>query len=203
MIIHQIFFKVGDKTFDDYPCYVVGMSKWKQLCEEQGWEHKLHTKPDTSIMTEEEINIMEEGDKRYPFFRIDYYRYILLSHYGGMYVDLDVEPTDDFKLIMNDELIVVSGNRENRGDIGPTQINCVGNDVMKLPHDLALELKEYTHIQFYEKCNIEVYKTWRKRFLLRTVGPSMMTKFCKSKKICITDFDKYFKDHATMSWENF
>ena len=36
MIIHQIFFKVGDKTFDDYPCYVVGMSKWKQLCEEQG-----------------------------------------------------------------------------------------------------------------------------------------------------------------------
>jgi mannosyltransferase OCH1-like enzyme len=194
MIIHQIFFKVSDKTFDDYPCYAEGMAKWKALCEEQGWEYKLHTDIDKSIMTQEEIDICEEGTRRYPFFPVDYYRYIFLCHYGGMYVDLDVFPTDDFKLIMNNDIILVRAREDN----------WVNNDVIKLPKELIEELKQFAHKQFYEKCNIEVYNTWRKRFLLHSVGPCMITKFCKMKKLVwITDYNKYFKDHNTQAWDKF
>ena len=126
MIIHQIFFKIGDKNFDDFPCYDIGMKKWKSFCDEYGWEYKLHTEVDESIMTDEEIRIMKLGTKRYPFYKVDFYRLILLSKFGGMYLDLDIFPTDDFYKIKDNEIII--GRSIDKGD----NKFFVNNNILKL-----------------------------------------------------------------------
>jgi mannosyltransferase OCH1-like enzyme len=198
MIVHQIFLKVSDKTFDDYPCYAEGMAKWKTLCEEQGWEYKLHTDIDKRIMNEYELDFLDKIDKIYHFSRVDYYRYILLSYYGGMYIDLDVEPTDKFKIIMNNDIII------GRTPKKTGRYNCyhANGNVIKLPKQIANELKQYSHSQYDEKIKIEVYKNRIKRFHLLVVGPNMLHKFCRTKKISfLLDFDEYFLDHSTMAWD--
>ena len=194
MILHQIFLQVSDKTIEDYPCYIDGMNKWKLFCKEHGWEYMLHTEIDTSIMTADEIDICKQGTKRYPFYPVDYYRYIFLDHYGGLYVDLDVSPTDKFKDIMDREIILPMGRI----------LNGTGNDFIKLSPDMATTLRHYATNQTKEKLNIKVYETWIKRFLLQSVGPSMMSRFIKLNnltkyKIMVSD---YCIDHATYSWEN-
>ena len=55
MIIHQIFLKVSNKTINDYPCYLEGSALWQEFCSKNGWEYRLHTEIDESIMTEEEL----------------------------------------------------------------------------------------------------------------------------------------------------
>ncbi len=198
MIIHQIFLKVSDKNFEDFPCYEESSNKWKSLCDKYGWEYKLHTEVDQNIMTDEEKEIMKLGTERYPFFPVDYYRYIFLCKYGGMYVDLDVISTDNFEKIKDDDIIV--GRTSTRENIKYEN----NNNIIKLTPELNLKLKNFCNQQFYEKCEINIYHTWKKRFLLRTVGAQMFSKFCKLNKIKFNDnFDDYFIDVATGTWSEF
>jgi len=197
MIVHQIFLKVSDKTIDDYPCYLEGSALWQEFCSKNGWEYRLHTEVDESIMTEEELNILNEGIKRYPFFAVDYYRYIFLCKYGGMYVDLDVLPTDKFIEIKDQDIIV---GRTSPRDDGKHFVN---NNIIKLTPDINLKLKNYSHHEFYTKKKVKVYDTWRKRFFLQTVSCQMFARFCKLNKITYNNnFDDYFVDYSTGTWAN-
>jgi hypothetical protein len=185
MIVHQIFLKVSNKTINDYQCYL------------NGWEYRLHTEIDESIMTEEELDILSEGSKRYPFFAVDYYRYIFLSKYGGMYVDLDVSPTDKFIEIKDQDII-----------IGRTVLlnnkYYINNNIIKLTPELNLKLKNYTNKEFNNKKKIKVYDIRKKRFFLQTVGCQMFSRFCKLNKITYLDnYDDYFIDYSTISWDKF
>ena len=50
---------------------------------------------------------------------------------------------------------------------------------------------------------MKVYDTWKVRFLLGSVGPSMFHRFCKNKKIKVfEEFDTYFTDLNAQSWNN-
>ena len=197
MIIHQIFFKVSDKTFDDFPIYSTGKQAWEDFCKDHGWEYRLHTECDTSLMTDEEINIMKQGTKRYPFFAVDYYRLILLSYYGGMYVDLDVLPTDKFTEIMNEDILI--GRSIDKGD----DKFYANNNLIKLSIPVAIKLKEYAHTQYYEKMSMEVYKTRMIRFFLHTVSACMLSRFCKKNNIpFLKEFHIYFMDYNTQAWDN-
>tara|TARA_R110000851_G_C12843810_1_gene542058 strand:+ start:89 stop:700 length:612 start_codon:yes stop_codon:yes gene_type:complete len=196
-IIHQIFLKITDKTIDDFPCYREGISLWKEFCEDNDWEYRLHTEIDDSIMTEEEKKVIKLGTERYPFYKIDFYRLILLSKFGGMYVDLDVFPTKNFNQIKDNEIII--GRSIDKGD----NKFFVNNNILKLNQKLMNELKEYSILQTYEKLNIEVYKTWRIRFFLQTSSAQMLARFCKMNKLNYFDnYDNYFIDHNTQAWDH-
>lgn len=197
MIVHQIFLKVSEKTINDFPCYLQGSALWKDFCSKNGWEYKLHTEIDESIMTEEEREILKEGTKRYAFFPIDYYRYIFLSKYGGMYVDLDVSPTDKFIEIKDKDNIigrtVLMNNKYH-----------INNNIIKLSPELSFKLRNYTNKEFNDKKKIKVYDTWIKRFFLQTVGCQMFSRFCKLNKITFLDnYDDYFIDYSTITWDKF
>jgi len=196
MIIHQIFLKVSDKTLEDFPCYIEGIKIWKEFCKKHNWEYRLHEDIDYNLMNEEEKTILKTGTDRFKFFKVDYYTLILLSKYGGMYVDLDVIPTDYFKSIMNEKILI--GRSIDKGD----NKFYANTNLMKLPIDIATKLKQYAHSQYYDKLNIKVYETWRIRFYLHTVSACMLSRFCKKNKISfLLDFDKYFTDYNTGAWD--
>tara|TARA_R100000808_G_C2154667_1_gene165824 strand:- start:1758 stop:2369 length:612 start_codon:yes stop_codon:yes gene_type:complete len=197
MIIHQIFFKFTDKTFQDFPCYDIGMKKWQSLCDKYGWEYRLHTEVDESIMTEEEIKIMKLGKEKYPFYVQNYYRLILLTKFGGLYADLDVFPTENFEKIKDNEIIIgrsVETNKKNNYD--------VNDNILKFTPELANKLLRYMIEQTEEKLKIKVYETWRIRFYLQTTGAQMFARFCKTNNLkVLDDWGDYFIDHNTQAWD--
>jgi hypothetical protein len=194
MIIHQIFLKLSDKKLEDFPVYLESIKKWKDICQKNDWEYMLHTEIDETIMTDEEKKVMKLGRERYYFYPIDFYKCIVLSKYKGMYIDLDVLPTDNFCKIKDDETIVGrhAGGRNKES---------VNNNVIRLKDELYDELKEYMVKTTYEKLSIKVYETWKIRFLLQC-GPHMFRRFCKMKKITYhEDYDSYFVDYNTNCWD--
>lgn len=194
MIIHQIFLKLSDKNLEDFPVYLESIKKWKDICQLNGWEYMLHREVDETIMTDEEKKVMKLGTDRYYFYVVDFYRCILLSKYKGMYVDLDVLPTDDFYKIKDDETII---GRNSGGKYKES----VNNNIIRLKDELYDELKEYMIETTYEKLSIKVYETWKIRFLLQC-GPHMFKRFCKMKKLTYhQNFDDYFVDYNTNCWD--
>tara|TARA_R110002051_G_scaffold321277_2_gene408517 strand:- start:240 stop:842 length:603 start_codon:yes stop_codon:yes gene_type:complete len=197
-IIHQIFFKFTDKNLEDWDCYVEGSKKWQKFCKDNDWEYQLHTEVDESIMTEEEIRIMNLASDRYFFCKQNFYRLIVLNKFGGMYVDLDVSPTDNFEKIKDNEIIIgCSVNPDS-----PQGTYYVNDNVMKFPPELSAKLLKYSMEQVDEKLKIGVYKTWLRRFYLHTVSAKMVYRFCQKHKISVDDnWHDYFIDYNTQTWD--
>lgn len=196
-IIHQVFLKVTDKTIEDYPIFVEGVKQWKEWCRVNGYRYKLWEKMPYEYLNEKDKHVLNEVTKRFYFAPVDFIRMPILEHYGGMYVDLDVFPTNELIKIIDNETIFGTGLCPN----GQIHIN---NNVMKCSKENARKMRLFCHQQFDEKMLIEVYKTWKIRFFLRTVGVSMVSKFVKKElnyqMIPLDDFKLYFTDHVTRSW---
>tara|TARA_Y100000593_G_C4319186_1_gene342775 strand:- start:2988 stop:3599 length:612 start_codon:yes stop_codon:yes gene_type:complete len=201
MIIHQIFLKVSDKTLEDYPIYIEGIKIWKELCKKHNWEYKLWTEIPQDILDEDDKFILDDSKNKEPFIKVDYLRYIILEKYGGMYVDLDITPNDKFTEIMNDDIIIGVWKSRNIKDDFKILVN---NSVIKLSKEYASLLRKYCIDEYKNKLNIEIYNTWKKRFLLQSVGSAMFRRFCKKQNICNTfnndDFEIYFIDKQTTAW---
>jgi hypothetical protein len=200
MIVHQIFLKVSDKTLEDYPCYVEGMTKWKVFCEENGWEHKLWTEIPEDILDDDDRFVLENSKDRHPFIPIDYLRWIVLRHYGGMYVDLDVAPKPKFKEIMNNPIIIGCGDNV----VSAKERKSHNNNVVKLPNHYYISLKDFCVNKFKEKLDIPIYKIWKIRFFLRSVSAGMLNDYLKTFMPPVplfNDFADYFDDGMTSAWD--
>jgi hypothetical protein len=201
MIIHQIFLKVSDKTLEDYPCYLEGIKIWKDFCKKHNWEYKLWTDIPKDILDEDDKFILDDSIDKEPFIKVDYLRYIILEKYGGMYVDLDVTPKDKFIEIMNDDIIIGVWKSRNIKDHHKLLVN---NSVIKLSTEHSKLLRKYCIDEYKNKLKIDIYKTWKKRFLLQSVGAAMFRRFCKNNNLVNSfnnnDFETYFTDNQTTAW---
>ena len=135
----------------------------------------------------------EEG--RDPFIKVDYLRPVVLDIFGGCYVDLDVFPNDNFKeLYDNNDIIIGSWKDKNN----KTYLN---NNVLKLDGDIAKEVINYYKSQIYEKSQIEIYNSWKLRYIMQTCGPKSLKRFCDKKKITFTpNLHNYITDYTTATW---
>ena len=128
---------------------------------------------------------------------LDYKLPVILKRYGGCYVDLDIEPKENFKdLYVNNDIII--GSFKNRK--GNFEIN---NNILKLDKEKSSELVEYYKTQIYEKSQVKIYDTWRLRYILQTCGPKSLIRYCKRKNLNFTpDLENYVTDYNTKTWLN-
>ena len=204
-IIHQIFLNITGKTLEEFPIYVKCMEKTKKWCVDNGWEHKLWTDIPWELCDEDDIHVLKEGSKRYSFIPCDYIRYIILEKIGGMYMDLDNAPTDKLNEIIDRDIIIGAYCNKHPSntiiDDNTPELWKANNNVIKLPHELVLELRQYSIQQFKEKEKIKVYETWKRRFFFQSVSQDMFIRFMKLKGI---PFDKqfydYFDENLTCAW---
>tara|TARA_R110002012_G_scaffold317179_1_gene533044 strand:+ start:70 stop:678 length:609 start_codon:yes stop_codon:yes gene_type:complete len=198
MIIHQIFLKVSDKNIEDYPIYVEGIKLWKAWCKKHNYEYKLWTEIPYEYFDEKDKEVLTECTRRFYFSPIDFIRMPILENNGGMYVDLDVYPTDKLINIMDRENIF------GAGDDGKKQF--LTNNVMKCSKENARLMRLYCHKCFDEKVKIKVYDTWIRRFFLRVVSATMVANFCKYEMkighMSFEEFSEYFTDHKTLAWSD-
>ena len=99
-IIHQIFiqFKNG-RSLEQIPIFVQQISKTTQYCQTNDIIYKLWNEEDCNELINKYPQFKELYENfREPIQQVDFIRYLILYHEGGIYVDCDIAPIGD----MND-----------------------------------------------------------------------------------------------------
>lgn len=219
-IIHQVFFDIGLGELKDKPLFKKSIENMKKFnTKKDGWKHCLWTKSKAEKMIKKSFPEYWSFYKSLPseWYRMELVRYFAVAKYGGFYVDLDMFCKKSLTPLCKNEYFIHthSGRKWKGGGQGLyAENNCFGFK----PGDLKSILK-YSREQYYEKIKIDVYKTWKVRLMLQTVGVKMYARWCKNTNlkplthIVCTDLiikknkeDEqkykhcYFDDDAAQSW---
>jgi mannosyltransferase OCH1-like enzyme len=204
-IIHQIFFEVGAKKLEDYPKFVKCSNMWKEWCNRNNYEYMFHTLEDLErVMKQEDKDLFKRVDdeKRYRFIKIDYGRLVILSHYGGIYVDMDVAPTVDKELddlLMKYEPLVVV-DKWSKLKKNPK----INNWIMGCEKGGVDDFIQYCREQYEIKSKMPIYDKWVIRFFLQVSGVPCVRRFYTQKKMThmTEDIYDYVTNDNELSWIN-
>ena len=217
MNVHQIYWDLYGNGMNKL--FTESKLAFQLWCRENNYQYKLWDEKECDQLIFEYPQYLDMYlSARYKIMKLDIIRLLILHKHGGIYVDLDVFPQCEIK---NDkELYFVldkcNGNRNTK---------YITNEVLQVSKGnlFALDFLDYIKIQIDKKSNMDIYKTWKKRFVLQTTGPYALTRFLKKKKY---DFDYYttnqlefkngtwnciglgdtenvdFKTHQSESWYN-
>ena len=194
-IIHQIFFDIGLQPYSERADYQWNVEMNKTL--NPDWEHILWTddKINKFILTQSQEIRDIWNDFPTPFYKIDFGRYLLLAFYGGIYIDLDV----CCKMPIDHMSKFIVGRWYNP----KTQKWVYNNNVLMLESHLYPKLIKYSMDQYYLKKDMDIYKLWKVRRFLQSVGARMFIRFCKLEKIKANPmpFNQMFEDDdSESSW---
>lgn len=199
-IIHQIFLKISDKSMEDFN-YHINSKLWEEWCEKNDYKYILHNKESIDELMVEKDKIMskrKDDDNKLAFIDIDWGKYIVLNHYGGVYIDLDVKPTDkSLEYLQRPYPIIGSWYRPS---IKKNEIN---NNLIAFEKGELRDLLDYCYNEYEIKSKMEIYDKWKCRFLTQVAGPKVFARWCKKTKLNFTfheDFNECFVDQETLSW---
>jgi len=191
LYIHQIYGLYDDnKPLTDNQLFVDSYMKYTFICDNNNRNEKRKYNYIYKLWNKESC---EELLKRYPEFnyyydvrfkimKVDIMRFIILYHYGGIYSDMDVLPAYiynlDFVLDCDKIHLCKYVNKDN---------NIYDIEVISTPdekNELLYEYLKYIPSQIIEKNNIDVYKSWKIRYVYQTTGPRSFNRFLKMYGDC-------------------
>ena len=197
-VIHQIFFNIGN-AITAFPLYVNNKKKWIQWAKDNNYIYKFYTSVEAELLLTNEMKIFYNS-LRFQWQKIDFCRYLILNKYGGIYIDLDIEPNNtnekDFnKYIENSDYIL---NKWFNPKTNKWELN---NALMGFPKNSFNELIKYSIEETIKRKNSETYKIWKIRYMLQTTGVRMFKRWCKIVGYTYSpDIHEYVIDHCTASW---
>lgn len=194
-IIHLIFIKFTDKTIEDYG-YNKNIEIWRKWCDNNNFKLMIHDKESIDkISTDKDLEMIKraESEKRHKWIALDWGKYKVLDHYGGVYSDMDVYPKNNAIDFFNSDKIASSYYNKNK--------YVYNNNLIYFEKDILRDCLNYLYNEYEIKSKIEIYDTWKCRFLLQIAGPRGFGRWCKINKIeKRLDFYDYFEDEETKSW---
>ena len=191
--VHQIYGIFNDGIpLEDISIFKEAVKKTKQFCKDNNYDYKMWSLEDCEKLLAEDYPdyIQLWTDFRYPVQRADFIRYCILFKYGGCYIDCDIYPIQSLQgpsledIFDSDQYFVHWSN-----DTKKKPYNAVMGSKKNNP--LFTEIIKEVEKSFYEKEKMEIYKTWKGRFVFQTTGHSMLNRVIKKQKI---NKDKYFHD---------
>tara|TARA_R110000823_G_scaffold253600_4_gene376022 strand:+ start:3911 stop:4564 length:654 start_codon:yes stop_codon:yes gene_type:complete len=175
-VLHQIFIEMGHGELKDIPDFNWSHTKTKLFCSENNIKNILWSKSDIEDLLEDYPQYKDfYQDLRYDIQRVDFARLLILYHHGGVYHDLDVRPFAgvDLSYLFEEEIFFARWFDSNL----PYNAICGA----KKGNPLLLEIIEHC-IESYEiKSKMEIYKTWKARFVFQTTGHFMIHRVIKNK----------------------
>ena len=177
-VIHQIFINMGRGELKDIPDFNWCHEKTKVFCSENDIENILWQASDIEDLLEDypEYKDFYYG-MRYDIQRVDFARLLILYHHGGIYLDLDVRPFPKegkkIKQLFEKEIFFARwwDSHLPYNAIGGCQ---KGNPLMK-------KIIQHCIKSYEEKSKMEIYNTWKGRFVFQTTGHFMIHRICKNK----------------------
>jgi len=177
-MIHQIFINIGKGELKDILEFSWPQSKTKTFCETNNIPYTLWSKEDIEDLLEDYPEYKQlYNDFRYDIQRIDFARLLILYHHGGLYLDLDVTPfkenVKDICNIFNKEFFIARWNTSH------LPYNAIISCCKRNP--LMLDCIKEVERSFYEKSKMEIYNTWKGRFIFQTTGHYALHRVLKKK----------------------
>jgi len=198
--IHQIYgiFQDG-KTIDDIPIFKECNTKTIQFAINHNYEYKLwnHTDVFNLIKTNYPKYLQLWEDFTQPIMKADFARYIILYHYGGIYIDMDIYPLRDFDDLLHHKQVFAKWSDDKK------QLPYNALMMSEVNNNLFLEIAEHSKTSFYNKIKIQVYQTWKGRLVFQTTGHYMINRVIQKYKIKPMDILKInSKDNIIISGDN-
>lgn len=208
--IHQIYGIFDDGiAISDIPVFKHNTELTKAFCKGHNIEYKMWSLKDCEeLLCEyypEYIELWTEF--RFPIQRADFIRYLILHRYGGIYIDCDIYPVKPLDKLLNDDLLFVCWNNDNK--------KLPYNAIMgaKPNHKIFITICQDIIKRVEEKQSKKIYDTWKGRLVFQTTGHQMLKNHIDksyihnvlhikndNKKINITAEEVYFYDNNISSW---
>lgn len=198
-IIHQIFISVNGSKIEDNYIFMKGKRKWLDWSMKHGYLYKFHTEDNiTRHLTNEEFDFYDT--LRYTWQKIDFIRYCIINKQGGIYIDLDIYPKnithDSFdKYIQRNEYVLGVWFDKKKNRLEPS------NSIIGFEKNKLNDLIEYSMEETKKKSEMEIYDTWKIRFMKQTTGVQMFMRWVKKKNLKYNlKLHDYIVDHETATW---
>lgn len=195
-IIHQIFLKLTDKSMEDYE-YDKNSEEWKKWCKSNGYRYMLHNESSLDkIMTSKDRQMRNRvsKDKRHNFINLDWGKYLVMNHYGGAYVDLDVLPKSNSNIYLERPTPILSSWK------GGGKVWC-NSQVLVFDKGTVRELLDYSYKEYDRLSKIRSYNERPVRFYFQVAGPKMICRWARENDIPYQkDFNRFFIDKETTAW---
>lgn len=116
-----------------------------------------------------------------PVMKCDFIRYIILYHYGGIYMDMDMYPAKDFTELLSNREIFTTWNDDPR--------NLPYNALMmsEKGNQLFLQIAEHSKKSYYQKYQLPGYVKMKGRLVFQTTGHKMLRRVLKKHNIIPMD----------------
>lgn len=187
-IIHQVFFNIGLKPFGERQDYKNNIKLIKKM--NPTWAYKLWNDESANEFVEEYYpeHVKTWYSFIHPMYKVDYIRYLILDHYGGIYIDLDetpIKPLDSY--ITSSKIITGTWYSASKKKFIEHNNNIIAINDKKLTKDLI----KYVGEQIIEKKK-SIPACWKCRLFQHSVGQRCFTRWCKK--------NKHFSDINTLNY---
>jgi len=186
--IHQIYGIFNDGILlEKIPNYRDNVKSTQEFCKTHGIEYKMWGLEECNELVNKEFPKYVDlwNSFRYPIQKADFIRYCILYIFGGLYIDCDIRPANNLDEVFKNNLFFVHWS----------------NDQKKLPYNavmgshkgqiIFLDIIKECERSYLEKSKMEVYDSWKGRFIFQTTGHHMLERVMKAQKI---NKNKYFHD---------
>ena len=171
--IHQIFGLMGDTKMNDL--FSQSHRDYKDFCDLNGYQYILWNKEMCDNLIEEYLEYKElYNSVRYSIMKVDIIRFLILHKHGGLYADLDTKPL--IKTLKASTFIVANPQTNKNKGYEMEVIQSIKG------HPYLLEFLNYIKTQIIEKDKINIYDTWKCRYVYQTTGPHSLSRFLKNKE---------------------
>lgn len=179
-IVHQIFirFKNG-KDLEQIPEFNFSHKKTQKWCNENKYQLKLWDEGEVYDLIREYYPEYEQlyQDFRFEIQRCDFVRYLILYHYGGIYLDLDMYPIRDMSKLFDEDYFFTRWHDDKQR---LPYIACMGSEPKQ---EIFQKIAEHCKESTYEKQKMEIYQKWTGRLVFQTTGHFMVHRVLKKNKI--------------------
>ena len=173
--IHQVFFKFKNgKELNDIPIFKQQVEKTKHYCLKYNINYKLWDETDCNELIDKYPQYKQLYQEfRYEIQKVDFIRYLILYHCGGIYIDCDICPIGDVFELFEMDIFFVRWNNDKKqlpynAVIGAKQ----NNDIfIKIFNEIIKSVKQ--------KNKIQIYETWKGRYVFQTTGHHMLQRVLK------------------------
>ena len=178
-IIHQIWIQFepkNHKKIEDNELFKSQNETTIQFCKDHDIKYVLHTDHTcNSLLSKYPEHIDFYNQLRYPTQKCDFLRYLILSEYGGLYLDMDVSPLRDLSEVWNNETFLVRWN---------TNANMPYTAVLGGSKESSFfkEVIQHFRESYEEKKDMDYYKKWKGKFVYQTSAHYMVKRVIAKQK---------------------
>jgi mannosyltransferase OCH1-like enzyme len=176
MKIHQIYFDFGKgKKYTETPTFVQSIQEWRHLCENNKYEYHFWGEELKPLLLGFYPQYKSFTDKLNNPQKHDFFRFLCLYHFGGLYMDMDVLPKCSDLEWVEPRMVRKDDNCKKKGiHIGIDFLSFEkGDEIIGERYFKSIEDNYNEKYDTYKKLG------WEGRFVLQTTGPYHFTRYIK------------------------